>query len=327
MIASVLISVVIPAFNASSTIDETLRSVRSQSHELLEIIVVDDGSTDDTLVIVQGHVEEDSRVRVIKQENAGVAAARNAGWRAARADLIAFIDADDLWAVTKIESQLQVMKDTQQKIGLVYSWYCWIDAESRVLAKCDQTFHCGSVLDKLFEGNFVGNGSSVLVRREALIAANGFDSRLRALGAEGCEDFRFYCCVAEKFQFAVVPEYQIGYRYLPTAMSADLPRMFRSMMIVVDEMAARHPDRILVLNRGLKNYARWLLRRALVSGQFRTYMVILTLMSERGSWFVFQVFMRDLPRDVLSSAWWLLSRRPNRGSIARFPIGGPGVLP
>lgn len=110
-----LVSVVIPAFNAEATIDETLCSVRSQSHERLEIIVVDDGSTDDTVAVAERHADRDPRITIIRQDNAGVAAARNAGWQAARAEFIAFIDADDLWAPGKIERQLQAMIDGERK--------------------------------------------------------------------------------------------------------------------------------------------------------------------------------------------------------------------
>ena len=104
-----LVGVVVPAYNAAATLDETLRSVRAQTHRALEIIVVDDGSLDDTAAIARRHAAEDERVRVLCQANAGVAAARNAGWQSSRADLIAFIDADDLWAPTKIERQLQAL--------------------------------------------------------------------------------------------------------------------------------------------------------------------------------------------------------------------------
>src|SRR5437879_4873848 len=227
-ITTCLVSVVIPAYNASPTIDETLRSVRSQSHGELEIIVVDDGSTDDTVAVAQRHAARDPRITILRQCNAGVAAARNAGWQAARADFIAFIDADDLWTRYKIERQLHAMIAGGTRTGLVYSWYAWIDAKSRVSVRSDPIFHAGEVLDYLFQGNFVGNGSSALVRREALVAANGFESGLRASGAQGCEDLLFYCRVAEGYHFAVVPEYHIGYRYLPNNMSSDMTRMFRS---------------------------------------------------------------------------------------------------
>src|SRR4051812_29793927 len=106
---SQLVSAVIPAFNAERTINDTLRSVRSQTHRNLEIIVVDDGSTDRTRSIVEEHASRDSRVTLISQVNAGVAAARNVGWQSSHSEWIAFLDADDLWAPTKIEKQLEVM--------------------------------------------------------------------------------------------------------------------------------------------------------------------------------------------------------------------------
>src|SRR5690348_12029992 len=105
-----LVSVVIPAYNAAATLDETLRSVRSQTHRALEIIVVDDGSVDDTREIAGRHAAVDDRVQVVTQSNAGLAASRNAGWMRARSELIAFIDADDLWAPTKIERQLERLR-------------------------------------------------------------------------------------------------------------------------------------------------------------------------------------------------------------------------
>ncbi|OAF16763.1 glycosyltransferase family 2 protein [Bradyrhizobium neotropicale] len=321
-----LVSVVIPAFNAEATIDETLRSVRSQSYERLEIIVVDDGSADGTLAVAERHAECDPRINIVRQDNAGVAAARNTGWRAARADFIAFIDADDLWAPGKIERQLQAMMDGGERTGLVYSWYAWIDAKSRVSVKSDPVFHAGEVLDYLFEGNFIGNGSSAMVRREALVAANGFESGLRASGAQGCEDLLLYCRVAETYHFAVVPEYEIGYRYLPNNMSSDMTRMFRSWMLVADEMAARHPDRIALLDRGISNYARWLLRRALIGGRLRYFASVLWLLARRNPLLAAKVATLGLPRDMISAGWWMsrgLRHREFRRPSPSFLIGDP----
>jgi glycosyltransferase involved in cell wall biosynthesis len=304
-----LVSVVVPAYNAFATIDETLRSIRSQSHEQLEIIVVDDGSTDDTVVVAQQHAAQDPRIRIIRQDNAGVAAARNRGWQSARANFIAFVDADDLWAPANIERQLQALIAGGEKTGLVYSWFTVIDAESRTLFKNTPCFHAGDVLDQLFTGNFVGNGSGVMVRREALLAANGFDSQLRAAGAQGCEDLLFYCCVAETYHFAVVPEYLIGYRYLPENMSSNMPRMLRSWMLVADEMAARHPDRTKRLKLGLQDYSVWLLRRALTCRKFGYFAACLMLLARRDPLAATKVLAYKLPGDVLTVVRWRLEAR------------------
>ena len=175
----------------------------------------------------------DLRVRLIEQANAGVAAARNAGWQAARSDLIAFVDADDLWAPTKIERQLAALDRADEKVGLVYCWYSVIDAQSTVIDNQYRPTWRGDVLERLFLGNFVGNGSAALVRRQALIDADGFESRLREVGAQGCEDILFYCRVAEAYQFEVVEEPLVGYRHLSGNMSSDMARMLRSWMLVV----------------------------------------------------------------------------------------------
>ena len=215
-------SVVIPAYNAAATLDETLRSVRSQTHRALEIIVVDDGSTDDTRAIAERHAAIDQRVQVVTQDNAGVAAARNTGWRRARSDLIAFVDADDLSAPTRIERQVQVMQRRRpaRRTGLLLVRPDRQPGPDHPASRgCPLRRRCAG--SELCVSNFIGNGSAALVRRQALIDADGFDSRLRAAGAEGCEDYLLYFRVAERYHFAVVPEPLVGYRYLPNNMSSN----------------------------------------------------------------------------------------------------------
>lgn len=321
-----LVSVIIPAYNAGKTIDETLRSVRSQSHCHLEIIVVDDGSLDDTVSVAKQHAAQDCRIEVVRQKNEGVAAARNVGWQHARGDLIAFIDADDLWAPTKIERQLDALISAGEQVGLVYSWYTLIDGESRVIMHGEPAYCNGDVLENIFSGNFIGNGSAVLVRRQALIAARGFERALRAAGAQGCEDYLFYCRVAETYQFAVVPEYLIGYRYLPENMSSNLPKMIRSWMLVVDEMIVRHPDRAANLRSGLCNYGSWILLRALMSGQLMYFARSLCSLFQRDAMLVLKLLVCNLPHEffiVVKQKLRALRGREPRKSGVSFSIGNP----
>jgi glycosyltransferase involved in cell wall biosynthesis len=319
-----LVSVVIPAHNAQDTIDETLRSVRSQSYQALEIIVVDDGSRDQTAEIARRHATLDLRVRLIKQANAGVAAARNTGWRAARSNLIAFVDADDLWAPTKIECQLAVLDRADEKVGLVYCWYRMIDADSLITEDLHRSNWRGDVLLRLFQGNFVGNGSAALVRRQALIDAGGFESRLLEAGAQGCEDILFYCRVAERYHFEVVEEPLVGYRYLPGNMSSDMTRMLRSWMLVLGEMLARHPREAPTLRKGLRNYTSWLLNRTLHQRQLRYVLPIVSILLPAHPLTAMRVIALDLPLIGVQMAKRVLKRlvRGRRPlSMTRFPIG------
>jgi glycosyltransferase involved in cell wall biosynthesis len=319
-----LVSVVIPAFNAAHTLDETLRSVRSQTHTNMEIVIVDDGSNDETRSIADGHAADDSRIRVFSQTNAGVAAARNAGTRYSKAAFIAFIDADDLWAPTKIEQQLEAMIAGGDKVGLVYTWFRQIDAQGRVIGEGPRPACAGNVLENICAGNFVGNGSSAFVRRCALEDVEGFDSGLREANAEGCEDFLLYCRIAEKYDFAVVPAFLVGYRYSPDSMSGDLPRMLKSWVLAAQAMQARRPTLKDALSWGLSNYGSWLMCRAAMTGKLNYFLSILFILKGPRvavpPRLLLRRFLGDF-RHVLKGRLAALFSRPSVTESPRFQIG------
>ncbi len=107
--ASVLVTVVLPVFNRASLAVSALESALAQTHSNLEIIVVDDGSTEEMVELADGVAASGSRVRMLRQDNRGPAAARNAGWAAAKGQFVAFLDSDDLFLPGKIETQLRTM--------------------------------------------------------------------------------------------------------------------------------------------------------------------------------------------------------------------------
>ena len=297
-----LVSVVVPAYNAERTLDETLRSVRAQTHAELDILIVDDGSRDSTPALMRAHAEDDARVRLIFQENAGVAAARNAGWREARSDVIAFVDADDLWAPTKIERQLAALRAGGPRVGLVYCWYELIDEASAVASRWQGPTIAGDVLDFLLTNNFIGNGSSAMLTRAALEAANGFEPALRNAGAQGCEDYLLYCRVAEKFEFAVAPEFLVGYRYTPDNMSSDLTRMLRSWIMAQNELSVRHPDKRCFMHKGNRHYGRWLIRQAIAVNRREFIWPLIQTMGGHDSDVAWRMALRDFPAALLQHA-------------------------
>jgi glycosyltransferase involved in cell wall biosynthesis len=248
-----LVTVVIPAYNAEGTIGETLESVRAQSHAHLEIIVVDDGSTDGTAEVVERHRLMDARISLLRQSNQGVAAARNAAIAIGKGDVIAPVDADDLWHPLKIEKQLAAMRRGGDQVGLVYTWSAILDEHGRVTQYGGQYHEEGNVLHSLCEYNMIGNGSSPLLRAEAVRQVGGYDASLVSLNAQGCEDWALYLAIAERFSFALVPEYLTGYRRSPTSMSTDLDQMWRSFRAVERKLRARRPDLARNLRQGLAN--------------------------------------------------------------------------
>lgn len=251
-----LVAVVIPAFNAEKTLDQTLRSVRNQSHANLEIIVINDGSTDSTEHIAQLHMAEDPRISVFYQENGGVARARNKGWQLAKAEWISFIDADDLWSPKKIETQLKLVQEDNLKPGLVYCWSVIIDNSSNLVGCIHGggKYH-GWVLRDLVRINFIGNGSAVLVHRDILEAVGGFDPSLRNRGGEGCEDYLFALHAANLCEFRVAPSFLVGYRIGPNTMSSDKLTMLKSRVMVTEELENHYPLLQSEIQFGLRRYA------------------------------------------------------------------------
>lgn len=265
-----LVTVIIPAYNAARTIDETLRSARYQTHRNLEILVVDDGSRDATTEVVLKHTAMDVRVRLIIQKNAGVAAARNRGITEAKSDLIAPLDSDDLWAPTKIEKQLQALRQGGERVGLVYTWFAVIDEHGNVLDLEHRPLDAGSALRRMCRGNVIGNGSSPLMRKSAILEAGGYEPALRAARAQGCEDMLVYFRIAERCEFALVKEHLTGYRRHPEAMSEDSLQMLRSYHIVTAEMLRKYPEYAAEIRLGEADLADWLMRKALRRFRFGT---------------------------------------------------------
>lgn len=238
-----LISVVVPAYNAAATLSETLDSVRAQTHRAIEIVVVDDGSIDDTAAIALRHASEDARVRLVRTRNEGVAAARNTGVAVSAGEYIAPIDADDLWKPTKLARQIEAMRQGGPKVGLVYAWTALLDMQGDVVALGPRHLDSGDVSRRLWRTNLVGSGSCPLLRRQAMVRVGAYDESLHRQQAQGCEDWLLYMLVAQHFEYAVVPEYLTGYRRRAGSMSTDHLRMYRSFRLAADNVVQRVPVR------------------------------------------------------------------------------------
>src|SRR5262245_31309982 len=274
--------------NAERTIAATLDSIGRQTHANLDIVVVDDESTDGSVAIVDEKIRQDRRVRLVRQKNAGVAAARNRGAAATAASFLAFVDADDLWAPTKIELQLEALRRVGPAAGLAYCWFASIDQHDRVVSFGPQPLIEGDAMKSLCAANWIGNGSSLLMRRAAFEKAGGYDPTLRARGAQGAEDVLMCFRVAEHAGFAVVPRYLVGYRATPGNMSSDALQMFRSTELVLDEYRRKYPEHAADIARHLRASRHWFAYRAAASRRRHDARVLLT---------------EALQRHPLASAW------------------------
>ncbi len=211
-----LVTVVIPTFNGSQHIAQTLRAVLQQGHEAVEIIVVDDSSSDDTLTVVQAVAPQAQR---IKQPNAGVSAARNRGLAAARGAYVAFLDQDDIWHPQHLARQLECFS-LQAGCGAVVSphvhWHpqhgvyparesIW--GELPPLAT-DPAF-TGWVYHRFLEDCWALT-SATLLRTEALREAGGFDESLRY-----SEDWDLWLRLSQRVPFVMLNGPPVLYRHHP----------------------------------------------------------------------------------------------------------------
>ncbi len=235
----VSITVIIPAFNAAVFLAETVRSVLAQEYGNFELLIIDDGSTDETGAIAAAFAEVDDRVRVIRQGNAGVAAARNRGIAEARGVYLAFIDADDLWEPETLGLWHYTLEQVPESIGVVYAWSLDVDDQNLLTGGFHTAEVVGPVLPTLLAHNFLGNASSTMVRRELAVAVGGYDVSLRDRSAQGCEDWDFYLKLAERCEFAVVPRFLVRYRKPSVSMSSDYDQMARSHALVLDALRNR----------------------------------------------------------------------------------------
>ncbi|MGC1306855.1 MAG: glycosyltransferase family 2 protein [Phormidesmis sp.] len=237
-----LVSVIIPAYNAENFIAKTLASVVAQTYRRLEILVVDDGSSDRTVEIVHQFLQQDSRIRLLQQPNAGVAAARNLAIEAAKGEFIAPVDADDIWYADNIAEQVQTMQRAGSSVGLVYSWSVDIDEENQPTGGFRAAEIAGDVYTTLISHNFIGNASATMMRRSCLEQVGSYSQDLRAQQAQGCEDWDLYLRIAEHYQFDVARKFLIGYRKVSNSMSCDYQAMARSHALIMLSVQQGYPN-------------------------------------------------------------------------------------
>lgn len=168
------VSVVITCYNYDQYIGDAVESVLAQTWQDFEIIVIDDGSTDNTRLVMDKY-RDNKKICYTLQENQGASRARNRGLLESKGEFIAFLDADDMWLQDKLARQLELFKD--QAVGVVYTRRYWINPIGRIVDGDERTLRRGNILDYIFIDNIVCF-SSAMVRKHLVDAVGGFDETL-----------------------------------------------------------------------------------------------------------------------------------------------------
>ncbi len=272
-----MISCLMAAHNAAGTIAVAVESVLRQTWSDLELIVVDDGSTDDTAKILAGI--NDRRVVVLSQARQGPSAARNRALARAQGEFVAPIDADDIWLPRKLELQVHAL-ERRADAGVAYGWTYFVDEELRPMYADERATVEGDVLEALLRLNFISCGSTTLIRRAALEDVGGFDEALQA-----AEDWELYTRLAARYAFVTVPEVVVWYRRSPRSLSSHFWLMEANFLLACRKVFDAAPAN-----------ARFL--ESLAKGSFYRYLLMRAAQSRTtpGKW-------RAIPRFAGLAAW------------------------
>lgn len=194
-----IVSVIIPLYNARDVISETIGSILAQTWKDYEIVVIDDGSTDGSDQVVLG---VGSRLRYVRQENAGVAAARNRGIVESTGRYLALLDHDDLWHPTKLEKQVSLL-DQRPEVGMVITDVAHIDREGRQMGILGSGYNPSETFARLFVQGYVPTPSAAMIRRSVLQATGGFDESFHSAGLD---DHELWTRIAAHCAIASIPE-------------------------------------------------------------------------------------------------------------------------
>lgn len=231
-----LVSVVIPAYNAGAFINASVGSALKQSFVELEVIVVNDGSTDDTSDRLRAWT--DPRVTVITQTNQGLASALNAGIRASHGAYIGFLDADDVWLPEKLSRHIQFHQE-RPDIDVTFSWVSAIDGYGKPVRLPCPRWRGTVSMSQLLADYMIRTMSAVVIRREAAEQAGSFDSSL-----ERCVDLEFFLRVAllRPNNICAIPEVLTLYRRHDMQRTRDWRRMLQGWDQVVGSIRQRAPE-------------------------------------------------------------------------------------
>lgn len=256
-----LVSVIIPAYNAAAFLAKTLDSVLAQTYENVETIVVDDGSTDTTPQLLDSYR---NRITILRQTNAGQAAARNNGARSAKGEFLAFLDSDDLWDSDKIARQVELLNRFPTALA-VYCDHRTIDAEGNPRSSSAALAHprpSGDILRSLLLGPCIVTPGLVLLRRHAFNASGGFDE---APLMRGHEDYALWLRLATQGAFIYSPETLVSYRWHTQQATKQKQYEFqmsqaklKAVLAILDIMRASK-------NADLKRLFAWVLEEAHIS--------------------------------------------------------------
>jgi glycosyltransferase involved in cell wall biosynthesis len=247
-LSSPKISVIIPTYNRSHLIKDAVESVLSQTYQAFELIIIDDGSTDNTKEVLTEYGE---RLQYIYQENQGRSAARNHGINLAKGEYIAFLDSDDVWFPDKLARQVPILESAPDNVVLVHGYKCIVDKNLQAIPgwelKLRNLYTLAERREETYENYLHSNyifTSTILVRKTAITEIGGYDT-----STQGVEDLDFYLrLLLVNYNFAFISEpplikyrLQVYEKHLDECLKLDNPvRIAKAQNLLYQGLAKTH---------------------------------------------------------------------------------------
>ena len=254
-----LVSIIIPAYNSEKYISETLNSILSQTYRNMEIIVVDDGSSDRTAEIIKSYQtkrNDKPDLIYIHQLNAGPSNARNTGIRAAKGKYIAFLDSDDLWTDGKLEKQVSYM-EANSDVALVFGDMSLFSSEGTLtesafrkygFPQCDQRGRVTNAFKELLERNYISTGT-VLLKKECFGSAGYFDELLKY-----AEDYDLWLRISLMFKIGCIPEIFRSKRMHDSNLAKEEESFYKSNIYILHKIKKNYSPAIAHRKININNY-------------------------------------------------------------------------
>lgn len=228
------VDIIVPAYNAAKFLPAALDSVEAQTFEDWRIVLVDDGSTDNTPEIVAPYIERlGAKLKYIKQPNAGLPAARNTAIRNSDSEFLALLDSDDVWLPCRLAESLKYF-DGRPDVGLAHGFIDRIDAEGSIIETFARTQKHGEgwIAPYIYTREVNLPCPTITFRRKAVEEVGLFDESMRAT-----EDRDMWFRIALRYQVVTVPVVIAQYRVSPNAMTTDTDRMLRAQLQFIEKHA------------------------------------------------------------------------------------------
>ena len=258
------VSIIIPTYNCARLIGRAIESVLNQTYRDFELVIVDDGSTDNTEEIIKEFQKKDERIKYIcHDKNKGGSAARNTGIKVARGEYIAFQDSDDEWLPGKLKKQMEVFKNISSKVGVVYTGFWRItDNKKTYIPESWVKQKDGNIYFELLKGNFVGT-PTILIKKKCFQKVGIFDEKLPRL-----QDWELVIRLSKYYDFKCIDEPLLISYYTTDSISANHKALIEALELILTKHYKKFNNYKKILSRHYFDLGRILyLDEDLISGR------------------------------------------------------------